>query len=225
MMTPNLNAALAKAKAGFPEILANRNVEIVAKSGRKINFTYAELEEIAQAVVPALSANGLAVIHQMQFVENRFYLITSLRHESGEQVESFYPLPVEFADPKDLGGQISYGRRYNTLCLLDITVVDSQNWEETKRKLGKEVREEAGLLQKPTRKEGSILHDMSGVSSAKTISEAQAKRLWAIARGELNLSDGDVRSVLSEFGVEKTAEIAVTDYDKVIQRLKDYAKF
>ncbi|MCC5636356.1 RAD52 family DNA repair protein [Nostoc sp. CHAB 5844] len=79
--------------------------------------------------------------------------------------------------------------------------------------------------QQSTVSEGSILHDMTGVSPVKTISEAQAKRLWAIAKKDLNLSEDDVRSVLSEFSVEKTAEIAVTDYDKVIQRLKDYAKF
>lgn len=224
-MTPHLNAALAKAKAEFPAILANRNVRIPTKTGREINFTYAELEEIAQAVVPALSSNGLAIAHQMQFVEDKFCLVSSLRHESGEQIESLFPLPIGFSDPKDLGAQISYGRRYNTLCLLDITIVDSQNWEETKRKLGKEIKQEAGLLEKPTRKEGSILHDMSGVSATKTISEAQAKRLWAIVKNELKLSENDVRSVLSEFGVEKTAEIAVNDYDKVIQRLKDYAKF
>lgn len=79
--------------------------------------------------------------------------------------------------------------------------------------------------QQPTVSQGSILHDMSGASPRKTISEAQAKRLWAIARGELNLSDSDVRSVLSEFNLDKTAEIVVTDYEKIIQRLKDYAKF
>ncbi|WP_414755597.1 ERF family protein [Anabaena sp. CCY 9910] len=188
-MTPNLNAALAKAKAEIPAILANRNVKIPTKSGREISFTYAELEEIQPKITPVLSVNGLAIAHQMIFIETRYCLVSTLRHESGEQIDSVFPLPNDFNDAKELGVQISYGRRYNTLCLLDITVVDSQNWEETKRKIGKEIREEVGLIKKPKERAGSILHDMAGVSSANTISEAQAKRLWAIARSELKLSD------------------------------------
>lgn len=166
-MTPNLNLSLAKAKIDFPAILANKNVKIPTKTGREINFTYAELEEIAQSVTPALSANGLVITHQMQYAGDRFCLISTLRHESGEQIESLYPLPAVFGDAKELGIQITYGRRYNTICLLDITVVDSQNWEETKRKLAKEIKQEAGLLQKPVKPEGSILHDMSGITFQK----------------------------------------------------------
>ncbi|RCJ20183.1 hypothetical protein A6S26_05525 [Nostoc sp. ATCC 43529] len=221
--TPQLNAALAKAKAEFPTILANKNVKIPTKTGREINFTYAELEEIAQAVVPTLSANGLAIAHQMQFVEDKFCLVSTLRHESGEQIESLYPLPIGFSDAKELGIQISYSRRYNTLCLLDITVIDSQNWEETKRKLAREIQQEAGLTHKPKDgKQGSILHDLAGVNPAQTISEAQAKRLWAIARKECNLSDGEVRVILTEFKVESTADIPASQYDKVIERIKNF---
>ncbi|MBW4591199.1 hypothetical protein G7B40_038995 [Aetokthonos hydrillicola Thurmond2011] len=149
----------------------------------------------------------LAIAHQMFFVEGKYCLLSSLRHESGEQIDSIFPLKSDFGDAKELGVQISYGRRYNTLCLLDITVIepDSQDWQETKRKIAKEIKTEAGLIQKPNNgKEGSILHDMSGVSSVQTISDAQAKRLWAIAKNELKLSESDVRSVLAGFQLERT---------------------
>ncbi|AFY51356.1 ERF superfamily protein (plasmid) [Nostoc sp. PCC 7524] len=221
--TPQLNAALAKAKAQIPAILANRNVKIPTKTGREINFTYAELEEIQPKITPVLSACGLAIAHQMTFVESRYCLVSTLRHESGEQIDSVFPLPGDFNDAKELGIQISYGRRYNTLCLLDITVVDSQNWEEVKRKIGKEIRQEAGLIQKPKEKEGSILHDMAGVSGVQTISEGQIKRLWAIARNELHLSESDVRSVLAGFQLERTADIPTNKYDAVIESMKNYA--
>ncbi|MBO3463859.1 ERF family protein [Aetokthonos hydrillicola Thurmond2011] len=214
--TPQLNAALAKAKAEIPTILANKNVKIPTKSGREISFTYAELEEIQPKITPVLSACGLAIAkrcceaqiaHQMAFIETRFCLLSSLRHESGEQIDSVFPLPGDFNDAKELGIQISYGRRYNTLCLLDITIIEpsSQDWQETKRKIAKEIKQEVGLIQKPSNgKEGSILHDMSGVSSVQTISDAQAKRLWAIAKNELKLSESDVRSVLAGFQLERT---------------------
>ncbi|MHC5717426.1 MAG: ERF family protein [Nostoc sp.] len=141
--TPQLNAALAKAKSEIPAILANRNVKIPTKSGREISFTYAELEEIQPKITPALSACGLAIAHQMIFLESRYCLLSSLRHESGEQIDSVFPLPKDFNDAKEIGIQISYGRRYNTLCLLDITVFEPniKDWHETKRKIAKEIRQ------------------------------------------------------------------------------------
>lgn len=228
--TPQLNAALAKAKAEIPAILANRNVKIPTKSGREINFTYAELEEIQPKITPALSTYGLAIAHQMIFLETRYCLLSSLRHESGEQIDSVFPLPKDFNDAKEIGIQISYGRRYNTLCLLDITVVEpnSQDFQEIKRKIAREIRQEAGLTQKPSNNgnNGSILHDMSGVSSVMTITEPQAKRLWAIAKNELQLSESDVKSVLAGFQLEKTTDIPAQKYDAVIQSMRDYgAKF
>ncbi|MBN3869538.1 ERF family protein [Nostoc sp. JL33] len=227
--TPQLNAALAKAKAEIPAILANRNVKIPTKSGREISFTYAELEEIQPKITPTLSAWGLAIAHQMIFLEEKYCLLSSLRHESGEQIDSIFPLSNNFSDPKEIGTQISYGRRYNILCLLDITIVepDSQDWQETKRKIAREIKQEAGLTQKPSNgKESSILHDMSGVSGVTTITEPQAKRLWAIAKNELKLSESDVRSVLAGFSLERTADIPTQKYDVVIQAMRDYgAKF
>lgn len=164
--TPQLNTALAKTKAEIPVVLANKKVKIPTKTGREISFTYAELEEILSAITPVLSANGLAIAHQMGFVGDRYCLISTLRHESGEQIESLFLLPTDYDDPKNLGTKIGYGRRYNTLCLLDVIVIepDSQDWSETKRKIAKEIKQEAGLIRKPVdNKSGSILHDMAEV--------------------------------------------------------------
>lgn len=173
MQTPKLNEAIAKAKAEFPKILENRKVKIPTKSGREISFTYTELEEIAEAVVPILSKHGLATISQLGFVGDKFGLITSLRHESGESIESFFPLPFSpDGEPKELGIKISYGRRYNINCLLDIVTVDPQSDEERQqavRKLATEVRREAGISGKPSpivKGEPSLLELTAGNISA-----------------------------------------------------------
>ncbi|MCL6753657.1 ATP-binding protein [Nostoc sp. CCCryo 231-06] len=60
------------------------------------------------------------------------------------------------------------------------------------------------------------------VSGLQTITEPQAKRLWAIAKNELQLSESDVRSVLAGFQLEKTTDIPVQKYDAVIQSMRDY---
>ncbi|AUB37465.1 Recombinational DNA repair protein RecT [Nostoc flagelliforme CCNUN1] len=224
-MTPQLNLALAKAKAQFPAILANRNVKIPTKAGREINFTYAELEEIAQAVTPTLSSNGLVIVHQMQFVENKFCLVSTLRHESGEQIESFYPLPAGFNDAKELGIQITYGRRYNTICLLDITAVNSHNWEETKRYLAREIKQEAGFIEKPSNNRDSlVLPNPTRVNTVERISEPQIRNLWAIARGELKLKDDVTKNVILGFGCQSSQEITTDRYEAIIKELRQSAK-
>jgi ERF superfamily len=145
-MTPQLNAALAKAKLEFPAILANKTVKIPTKAGKEFSFTYAELEEIIEAVTPVLSLNNLCLSSRMGYLPNgRYVLTTSLRHDSGESIESSFPLPETVGDAKDLGVQISYGRRYNVLCLLELSVIEPSNkeqWEQKKRKLASELKDE-----------------------------------------------------------------------------------
>lgn len=92
------------------------------------------------------------------------------------------------------------------------------------RKLMGQYSKEISTYTTPKAKEaGGMLEATAGVSTVKTINDAQVKRLWAIARKELNLSDSDVKSVLAEFNVESTASIPASEYDKVIQRLRDFA--
>lgn len=99
--TPQLNTALAKAKLEFPKILENKNVKIPTKSGREISFAYAELEEIADAVTPSLCNFGLAIVSQLSFLEDKFCLVTTLRHESGEAIASYFPFrSTPVATPK-----------------------------------------------------------------------------------------------------------------------------
>ncbi|BDA74426.1 hypothetical protein CAL7716_085920 [Calothrix sp. PCC 7716] len=178
-MTPQLNAALAKAKKGFPQILANRRVKIPTKSGREISFTYAELEEIAESITPMLSENGLCLSSQMRYLENgKFCLVTTLRHESGEFLESFFPLPESVGDAKDLGSQISYGRRYNVLCLLEISIIEpnGQQWQETKRVIANEIRQEINGAPSPTKakKENGGLLEAISEDSPKQQTRLQA---------------------------------------------------
>lgn len=208
-MTPQLNAALAKAKAEMPKILASRQVEITAKSGRRISFTYAELEEIAQSVTPILSAHGLSLASQMQYLPNgKYVLITTLRHESGEFIESHFPLPEAFGDPKDLGTQISYGRRYNTMCLLEISAVEPSNeqqWQETKRKIAGEIRQEingAPLPTKTKKENGGLLE---AVSEDKPRQQADASALNSKPAAIIN--NTRIASIRALLGIDKEAVV------------------
>ena len=58
---------------------------------------------------------------------------------------------------------------------------------------------------------------------SKVISEAQSKRLWAVAKNELKLTNEDVKAVFAEFNIESTNEITMNQYDIVITKLRDFA--
>ncbi len=58
----------------------------------------------------------------------------------------------------------------------------------------------------------------------KPISQAQATRLWTIARVELKLQDCEVRAVLAEFGVTSTKFIPAFQYNEIMNRLAQFAE-
>jgi phage recombination protein Bet len=74
--------------------------------------------------------------------------------------------------------------------------------------------------------EGEIV-EYETVEEVKTISEAQAKRLWVIAKAvgeEAGIGKAEVekavREVLNEYGLESTKEIPTALYDEVIENIK-----
>ncbi|HEY9597796.1 MAG TPA: ERF family protein [Cyanophyceae cyanobacterium] len=143
--TPQLNEALAKAKLAFDPIVANETAAFKTKTGHEIKFDYADLDDILTAVTKALSEHGLALSSTIAPFEARPFLVTRLLHSSGESLESYYPLPLDpGSDPKTFGSALTYGRRYNTLCLLEInTVEDEQSKRERRVHAANEVRREA----------------------------------------------------------------------------------
>ena len=58
-------------------------------------------------------------------------------------------------------------------------------------------------------------------SDPNVVSEPQIRRLWAIARNELKLSDEIIKKVILEFGYQSSKEIAANKYEAVINKLRD----
>jgi hypothetical protein len=88
--------------------------------------SYADLSSILQAIMPVLSANGLALSQPMKVQDGGTILITRLIHESGESLESEMILPSH-ADPQKFGSLISYYKRYQLSALLSISTKDEDN--------------------------------------------------------------------------------------------------
>lgn len=110
--------ALAAARAKFAPI---------AKSAINPHFKskYATLEDYISATVPALSANGLAVIQRVEVdAAGNVVLRTLLGHESGQIEVGVYPVVPVQASPQGYGSALSYARRYSYAAALNLAAED-----------------------------------------------------------------------------------------------------
>jgi hypothetical protein len=107
--TPKLNAALAKFQAQVPKVAKDERADIPGRA-----YNYAGLDAITDAALPLLGKNGLAFTSWPTLLDGKFVLVYELLHESGEQKSGIFPLAGS-GKPQELGGLITYYRRY-ALC-------------------------------------------------------------------------------------------------------------
>ncbi len=117
--TPRLNKALAAAQAEMTNAALN-------KVNPHFKSKYADLAEIRDTALPVLTAHGLSVTQTPQFVGERFVLVTTLRHESGEEVSSEWPLPSNI-EPQKMGSALTYARRYGLSAIVCISAEEDDD--------------------------------------------------------------------------------------------------
>ncbi len=85
---------------------------------------YMSLDNIVNTITPVLNEVGLILTHNVSNYEWKSYVVSMLADpESSEALQSSFP--IHGTDPQKVGSEISYGKRYNTSCLLNI--VDSED--------------------------------------------------------------------------------------------------
>jgi hypothetical protein len=122
-----LSAALAKAQGAFKPIHRDKTVTVTMKSGGRYSFSYAPLETILAAVMPALSSNGLSLTQSCVMMADKEYVRTQLRHSSGELIENNTRILVGDAGPQAYGSALTYARRYGVTLLLCISADDDDD--------------------------------------------------------------------------------------------------
>lgn len=108
-------------KAAFAKafVAAQMATEAVKKAATNPAFRskYADLSEVVEATVPALNANGIAVIQSPGFDGELVSVTTMLIHESGATVTGTLRMRPAKNDPQGVGSAITYGRRYSLLAM------------------------------------------------------------------------------------------------------------
>ena len=116
------------------EALVKAQGEIKNASLNKINphfkSKYADLAEIRDCTIPVLAQHGLAVMQLTDIKDGQVVLITRLLHQSGESVDSVYPLNADPLKPQAMGSAMTYARRYCLAAMCGIAAEEDDDGNE-----------------------------------------------------------------------------------------------
>ncbi len=126
-----LAEALSKFQAESPKISKSSIAKIPMKTGGKYEFKYADLAEIMESVTPVMARCGLSISQSTTMdVGNGLLLVTMLMHKSGQWISGEYPLKLHDR-AQDMGGEITYARRYTVTAILGVQADDFDSGDQT----------------------------------------------------------------------------------------------
>lgn len=83
--------------------------------------SYADLNAVREAVLPACNNNGISVLQPTIYVDGRKFVQTILLHESGEFISGVTEiLSVKELDAQAQGSGVSYARRYGLQSIANV---------------------------------------------------------------------------------------------------------
>lgn len=143
-----LFGALATAQSQFGNIERTLSAKIRSRKGEDSSFgyDYAPLDEVLNAVRPALAGQGIAVM-QFPFTRQSTVVVrTMLAHQSGKAIWNDCVVSCVSTAPQDVGSAITYARRYG---LQAITGVFPDSDDDGARAQGREQETRRNETTKP----------------------------------------------------------------------------
>lgn len=122
---------LSQAWKEFNNPKHNRKVTVKTRKGGTYQFEYTDLGGILDEVKPHLSKNGITILQdsytEMTEQGNMICVDTSLIHSSGEWMKT-EPLKIPASQNiQDMGGQITYLKRYSLSAMLGISTEEDDD--------------------------------------------------------------------------------------------------
>lgn len=158
-------SALAAAQAQMGKALKSAN-------NPHFRSKYADLASVMDACLPALNANGIAVVQPTVDDESGRYVETILIHgETGTELKCRVPLIVQKNDMQGYGSAVTYARRYGLMSMAGIAPEDDDGNAAAKAAPKGEDRKPAGPPQEAL--------DAAKDSLAGAHSLDQLKAIWS----------------------------------------------
>ena len=146
---------LSQAWKEFNNPKHNRKVTVKTRKGGTYQFEYTDLGGILDEVKPHLSKNGITILQdsytEMTEQGNMICVDTSLIHSSGEWMKT-EPLKIPASQNiQDMGGQITYLKRYSLSAMLGISTEEDDDANGT---VGNQVEYQNKNTQQTTKQVG-----------------------------------------------------------------------
>jgi hypothetical protein len=118
-------------------LIAKRNMRSPSKNRKAMYGKYADLESVLASVEGPLAEEGVIILQTCQEIETRLYLRTSLVHAgTGQAIHNDLPILMKNPNnPQELGGAITYARRYGIISILSIVADDDDDGNTAAGKL------------------------------------------------------------------------------------------
>jgi len=192
------------------------------------NSKYTTLDALIDTAKPLLQKNGLSFTQSCAGDGMNITVTTLLMHSSGEWIESEpLTLKADKATAQGAGSAITYARRYCLSAFLGLASDeddDGNNAEQQKNKEPKQYQEpkrntKQTAKQEPQREEPRLVQQ-EDTKGDKVISTAQAKRLFALAHGNVEL----VKTVCEAYEYKSSKDILVKDYEEMADQIEKTQK-
>lgn len=178
--------------------IVKTQLEITPPVKDKINprfkTAYSSLDAIYSSVRLPLAVNGLTLSHSVDLIDNKYFLMTILRHSSGQEIINKIPMFIENLTSQGFASALTYARRYAICSLLGLPSDEDDDGEATQES-----------IEKP---------------SHGFISREQADEIMKLLDG----NDSVLRAILKGYGVNNLISIPSKEFSPICLRLQSFNK-
>lgn len=212
MVSSNTIEALAKSLAE-----AQKEIKPAKKDATNPFFKsgYSTLESVHDACLPALNKHEIAVTQTTRVEGGTILLETTLIHSSGQWISSTYPVVPMKNDPQSMGSAMSYARRYSLAAIAGVVSSDDDGESARAR------QHPSNTTPKPKESKSEPVNHASGNIKP---SEAQVKRLFAIAHKHKWNNDDVKEYLMDKLGIESTSELTWLQYNSMVSYIEAFPK-
>jgi hypothetical protein len=194
-------------KEMIPDLIkAQKALRPVLKKGTNPHFhsDYAEYQDVIEEIKKVLNANNLWISHPTHFEGEKLIMETIIVHTSGEWVSSELPVINKVGTDQGLGSSITYTKRYSSEALMGVSTTgdDDGNAATFAAEKTEVARPQASY--------------QDNQHSKNLVSEAQIKRLFAIANKHSWSQDRIKEYMKFKYQTESTKDLTKQNYDLLI---------